>query len=76
MKKVIFAALAAVVFSSAIGAASAYEYNKTAKVKSAACSCEICTCDNCTCTGCDNNCTCDDSCCGSGSDCGSSCCSK
>jgi hypothetical protein len=73
MKKIIFAGLTAVAFSIAMGAASAYEYNHTARVavKSGACACNECTCQNCSCADCSNG-NCNNGCCTNSS----GCCSK
>jgi len=66
MKKIIFAVTTAVIFSCAIGAASAYEYNKTAKksAKTETCTCSDCGCPHCGCSAsgcahgsCDAGCT-------------------
>ncbi len=72
MKKIMFAGATAVVFSIAMGAASAYEYKHTAiaTAKSEAC-CSECTCgDDCTCPDCANG-SCADGCCQN-----SNCCEK
>ena len=60
-----FAALTAVVFSSAMGIASAYTYNSgiaAKKAASAACACPDCSCDKCGCTDCAKG-HCDAGCC-------------
>lgn len=70
MKKIIFAGLTAVAFSVAMGAASGYEYNHTARTaaKMEACACCECTCQDCTCTDCSNG-DCSDGCCTNSSGC-------
>jgi len=77
MKKIIFAAAAALIFSSAMGIASAYDYNTMAKkaAKSGTCACAKCTCPDCRCTDCSTG-ACDEHCSKGGSQCGSGCCKK
>jgi hypothetical protein len=73
MKKIIFAGATAVLFSAAMGVASAYEYNHTPKAVAAteACACTECSCgDDCNCIDCANG-NCDEGCCEN-----SACCEK